>query len=95
MILITSSLGSLDSCVFHECVTFPNWETSKVLECVAPDGQFVLFHFSTRQDSIEPPMQIYTLVEEGPSGAIELSIKVNTLFLPLPLPFPSSNDFFF
>lgn len=72
--LILLGAISLDYCTFHECANFTDWE-ERTLQFNSPDGQFVLFHFNI-QELQTVPFQIYTLVEEGPSGLLELVIKV-------------------
>ena len=67
---------NLNHCIFHECVSFSNWDESKGIEFFIPDGQFVLLNYNI-MDSFEAPFQIDTRLEESNfPGKLDIIIKV-------------------
>eukprot|EP01039_Chlorochromonas_danica_P006329 gene6329-6980_t len=63
-----SAYGSvvLDDCNFHECVHLDEFESSRTLHFLPPDGEFALLNYRVTTD-FRVPFKIYPMIEEpGP-----------------------------
>lgn len=61
----------LDDCNFHECVHLDEFEASRTLHFIPPDGEFSALNYRITAD-YAPPFRIYPLIEE--SGPYKLEV---------------------
>lgn len=65
----------LDDCNFHECVNLDEFEGSKVLTLVPPDGEFVVMNYRITSD-FRSPFRVFPVIEETSPYKVELVLKV-------------------
>jgi AP-4 complex subunit mu-1 len=70
-----SGYGSvvLDDCNFHECVHLDEFETSRTLHFLPPDGEFALLNYRVTAD-FRVPFKVYPLLEEP--GPYKLDVQL-------------------
>jgi len=69
----------LDYCIFHDCVSFQEWDVDRTLNFFPPDGQFVLFRYSL-SDTFTPPFLIHPFVEEPGDSQLDVLIRLSAEF---------------
>lgn len=72
-----SAYGSvvLDDCIFHECVHLDEFETSRTLHFLPPDGEFALLSYRITAD-FRTPFRIYPIIEEAGAYRLDVSISI-------------------
>lgn len=67
------SYGSvvLDDCNFHECVHLDEFESSRTLHFIPPDGEFSVLNYRVTAD-FSPPFRIFPSIEEISQYKLEL-----------------------
>jgi len=72
-----SAYGSvvLDDCIFHECVHLDEFETSRTLHFLPPDGEFALLSYRITAD-FRTPFRVYPMIEEVGGYRMEVSISI-------------------
>lgn len=65
----------LDDCNFHECAKLDDFDSTRTLSFVPPDGEFVLMNYRITSDFLAP-FRIYPFVEELSPTLVEVVIKV-------------------
>lgn len=53
----------LDDCNFHDCVRLDEFESSRTLSFLPPDGEFALLNYRITQE-FRAPFRIFPTVEE-------------------------------
>ena len=71
----------LDNVNFHECVNRQEFEESKVLTFVPPDGEFVLLNYQITSE-FPAPFRIFPFFEMTSAHKCDLVIKVRAEFAP-------------
>lgn len=61
----------LDDCNFHECVHLDEFEASRTLHFIPPDGEFSVLNYRVTAD-FAPPFRIFPVIEE--SGPYKLEV---------------------
>lgn len=61
----------LDDCIFHECVHLDEFESSRTLHFLPPDGEFAVLNYRVTTD-FRVPFKIYPVIEE--SGQYKLDV---------------------
>lgn len=69
------SYGSvvLDDCNFHECVHLDEFETSRVLHFLPPDGEFAVLNYRITAD-YRAPFKLYPTIEESGTYKVDAII---------------------
>eukprot|EP00698_Gefionella_okellyi_P006877 TRINITY_DN165_c0_g1_i1.p1 TRINITY_DN165_c0_g1~~TRINITY_DN165_c0_g1_i1.p1 ORF type:complete len:453 (-),score=88.58 TRINITY_DN165_c0_g1_i1:32-1390(-) len=89
----------IDHWIFHECVSPIEFEASRTLSFIPPEGEFDLMRYRVTKDSVSIPLRLSPYCEEYPSDhRIELNLKLRcelaqTSFaanLRLAIPLPSN-----
>lgn len=72
-----SAFGSvvMDDCIFHECVHLDEFETSRTLHFLPPDGEFSVVSYRVTTD-FRVPFKLYPSIEEAGQYRLEVSIIV-------------------
>jgi AP-4 complex subunit mu-1 len=72
-----SQYGSvvLDDCNFHECVHLDEFENSRTLHFIPPDGEFVVLNYRITAD-YRAPFRVYPTLEETGPYKLELSCLI-------------------
>jgi AP-4 complex subunit mu-1 len=65
----------LDDCNFHECVNLDDFESTRTLALIPPDGEFVVMNYRITSD-FRAPFRLFPLIEETSPYKIELLFKV-------------------
>lgn len=65
----------LDDCNFHEVVNLDEFEASKVMTLVPPDGEFVVMNYRITSD-FRAPFRVFPFVEETSAYKVEVVLKV-------------------
>jgi AP-4 complex subunit mu-1 len=65
----------IDDCNFHEVVKLDDWESSRILSFVPPDGEFVVMNYRITSD-FRTPFRIFPFFELLSPYKVELVIKV-------------------
>ena len=66
----------LDDCNFHECVHLDEFESSRTLHFLPPDGEFSVLNYRITAD-FRPPFKIYPTLE------VVLSLKCSLFYKPV------------
>lgn len=76
----------LDDCSFHECVRLDDFDSSRTIQMVPPDGEFDVMKYRTTSD-FRPPFRLFPQIVEREPGAfgINFSLKMRA-------DFPSANS---
>eukprot|EP01041_Mallomonas_annulata_P008983 gene8983-18592_t len=94
---------TLDDCNFHECVRLDEFETSRILVFLPPDGEFSVVNYRITRADFRLPFQIQPILEELPSDnrRIDIVITIRADFPPsnhatnvnicIPIPRSTSN----
>jgi len=71
------SYGSvvLDDCNFHECVQLSEFETSRTLSFIPPDGEFVLLNYRVTGE-FRAPFRIFSAVEEPAPYKMDIVLRL-------------------
>lgn len=69
------SAVEIDDCNFHECVNLEDFDSSRVLSFVPPDGEFVVMNYRITSD-FRTPFRIFPFFELVSPFKVELVIKV-------------------
>ena len=70
----------LDDCNFHECVNLDDFESTRTLALIPPDGEFVVMNYRITSE-FRPPFRIFPVLEESSPYKIELVLKVREMRL--------------
>mmetsp|Transcript_16203 Transcript_16203/g.23629 ORF Transcript_16203/g.23629 Transcript_16203/m.23629 type:complete len:441 (-) Transcript_16203:145-1467(-) len=65
----------LDDCNFHECVHLDEFESSRTLHFLPPDGEFSVLNYRITAD-FRPPFKIYPTIEETGSYKLDAVIVI-------------------
>lgn len=65
----------LDDCNFHECVRLDDFESTRMLSLVPPDGEFTVMNYRVSGE-FRAPFRVFPLVEEMSHYKIEVVVKV-------------------
>jgi AP-4 complex subunit mu-1 len=65
----------LDDCNFHECVNLDDFDATKTLAMIPPDGEFVVMNYRITSE-FRPPFRIFPVLEETSPYKVELVLKV-------------------
>ena len=70
----TNNYGSvvLDDCNFHECVHLDEFETSRTLHFIPPDGEFSVLNYRITNTDFLPPFRIFPTLEETSPYKLEV-----------------------
>lgn len=73
----TSSYGSvvLDDCIFHECVHLDEFESSRTLHFLPPDGEFAVLNYRVTTD-FRCPFKIFPVIEDNGQYKLDVIIVV-------------------
>lgn len=74
----------IDDCNFHECVHLDEFESSKTIHFIPPDGEFSVFNYRITSD-FPPPFRIFPTIEEPAPYKLEMSCTIRA-------DFPESNS---
>jgi len=69
---------TLDDCNFHECVRLEDFETSRLLTFIPPEGEFIALNYRCTGD-FRAPFQVLPQVEEISQFQVEIAILVRAL----------------
>ncbi len=72
-----SAYGSvvLDDCIFHECVHLDEFESSRTLHFLPPDGEFAVLNYRVTTD-FRVPFKIYPVIEESGQYKLDVTLTV-------------------
>jgi AP-4 complex subunit mu-1 len=72
-----TSYGSviLDDCIFHECVHLDEFESSRTLHFIPPDGEFAVLNYRVTTD-FRCPFKIYPTIEDNGPYKMDVVIVV-------------------
>lgn len=65
----------LDDCNFHECVNLDDFEDTKTLALIPPDGEFVVMNYRVTSE-FRAPFRVFPFLEETTPYKVELVLKV-------------------
>ena len=65
----------LDDCNFHECVNLDDFEGTRTLALIPPDGEFVVMNYRITSE-FRPPFRVFPVLEETSPYKVELVLKV-------------------
>ena len=65
----------LDDCNFHECVHLDEFETSRTLHFIPPDGEFSVLNYRVTAD-FRAPFRIFPTLEETGPYKLELVVLI-------------------
>lgn len=65
----------LDDCIFHECVHLDEFESSRTLHFLPPDGEFAVLNYRVTTD-FRVPFKIYPVIEENGQYKLDVTITV-------------------
>jgi len=65
----------VDCCNFHECVNLDDFEGSRILSFVPPDGEFVVMNYTITSD-FRTPFRIYPFFDLITPYKVELIVKI-------------------
>jgi AP-4 complex subunit mu-1 len=73
----SSQYGSvvLDDCIFHECVHLDEFESSRTLHFLPPDGEFAVLNYRVTSD-FRCPFKIYPSIEETGPYKMDVTIVI-------------------
>ncbi len=66
----------IDDCNFHECVKLNDFESSRLLSLVPPDGEFVVMNYRITNSDFRAPFRIFPFFELVSPHKVEVIIKV-------------------
>ncbi|KAJ1549266.1 hypothetical protein HK096_000252, partial [Nowakowskiella sp. JEL0078] len=69
----------LDDCQFHQCVRLTNFENSRTISFIPPDGEFELMKYRTTEN-INLPFRIYAVANEVGKSRLEYKVSVRSHF---------------
>ncbi|KAJ3123874.1 hypothetical protein HK098_001574 [Nowakowskiella sp. JEL0407] len=69
----------LDDCQFHQCVRLTNFESSRTISFIPPDGEFELMKYRTTEN-INLPFRIYAVANEVGKTRLEYKVSVKSHF---------------
>jgi AP-4 complex subunit mu-1 len=74
----STSYGSvvLDDCIFHECVHLDEFESSRTLHFLPPDGEFAVLNYRITSD-FRVPFKLYPSIDENSATAGGYKMDVN------------------
>lgn len=72
-----SSYGAvvLDDCNFHECVNLDDFDGTRTLALIPPDGEFVVMNYRITSE-FRAPFRVFPFLEETSPYKVELVLKV-------------------
>jgi AP-4 complex subunit mu-1 len=65
----------LDDCNFHECVHLDEFESSRTLHFLPPDGEFALLNYRVTTD-FRVPFKIYPMIEEPGQYKLDITLVI-------------------
>lgn len=65
----------LDDCNFHECVNLDDFESTRTLALIPPDGEFVVMNYRVTSE-FRAPFRVFPTIEESSPYKVELLLKV-------------------
>lgn len=65
----------LDDCNFHECINTDDFESTRTLALIPPDGEFVAMNYRVTSE-FRAPFRVFPTVEETSPFKVELVLKV-------------------
>lgn len=65
----------LDDCNFHECVNLDDFEGTRTLALIPPDGEFVVMNYRITSE-FRAPFRVFPILEETSPYKVELVLKV-------------------
>lgn len=66
---------TLDDCNFHECVQLQEFETSRILSFIPPDGEFVVLNYRVTGE-FRAPFRVFPAIDEVSPFKIDLTLRV-------------------
>ncbi|KAJ3202694.1 hypothetical protein HDU67_000355 [Dinochytrium kinnereticum] len=75
------SIVELDDAQFHQCVKLANFEQSRTINFIPPDGEFELMKYRTTTN-INLPFRVQAVVDEVSKTMISYKVSVRALFDP-------------
>jgi len=69
----------LDDCNFHECVNLDEFESSRTIHFLPPDGEFAVLNYRIAAD-YKPPFKLYPTIEDSGTYKIDVIIIVRAEF---------------
>lgn len=69
----------LDDCNFHECVNLDEFESSRTIHFLPPDGEFAVLNYRITAD-YKPPFKLYPSIEDSGTYKIDVIIVVRAEF---------------
>ncbi|RYG53734.1 hypothetical protein EON66_08110 [archaeon] len=80
----------LDDCNFHECVNLDDFDSTKTLALVPPEGEFVVMNYRVTSE-FRTPFRIFPTLEETSPYKVELVLRVRATHSPrAPVAIPAS-----
>lgn len=90
----------LDDCIFHECVHLDEFESSRTLHFLPPEGEFSVLNYRITRE-FKPPIYIRTSIEELNEYKLEISVYLridipegqaaSNVIIKMPVPRSTSN----
>lgn len=74
-----SSTVKLEDFKFHQCVNLNEFEKSKVIKFIPPDGQFELLKYHTVED-IKLPFLVSPVVQKSDNSIVKFNVSIKSLF---------------
>ncbi len=65
----------LDDCNFHECVNLDDFDGTRTLALIPPDGEFVVMNYRITSE-FRAPFRVFPVLEETSPYKVELVLKV-------------------
>ncbi|KAJ3062477.1 hypothetical protein HK102_008750, partial [Quaeritorhiza haematococci] len=69
----------LDDCQFHQCVKLSNFESSRTINFIPPDGEFELMKYRTTEN-INLPFRVHPFVKELDKLKVEYKVSIRSQF---------------
>jgi AP-4 complex subunit mu-1 len=66
----------LDDANFHECVNLDDFDATRTLALIPPDGEFVLMNYRITGAEFRPPFRVFPTLEETSPFKVELVLRV-------------------
>ena len=65
---------TLDDCNFHECVQLQDFETSRTLSFIPPDGEFVVLNYRVTGE-FRAPFRVFPAIDEVSPYKLDVTIR--------------------
>ena len=75
----SKSIVELDDCQFHQCVRLGNFEESKTINFIPPDGEFELMKYRSTEN-IQLPFKVRAIVNEVSNSRVEYKLLLKAQF---------------